>query len=171
MSIGRPLQIFPFLISVRMLSCWVKHVRRQFFPMKFSTLKAIAHNMADSVGSGIGLMVGVYEMDIYGEAAASSDRYIEVDFLTGETSGGRCSAGLVKALTLYRDALPEFCQRHGVDAHDFRELTVRFSGTHVRTGFTVTVEDQQGRRSVDTYEGIPGKRVRVLDRLGRIRRT
>lgn len=138
--------------------------------MKLSTLKAIAHNMADSVGSGIGLMVGVYEMDIYGEAAASSDGYIEVDFLTGETSGGRCSAGLAEALTLYRDTLPAFCQRHGADAHDFHELKVRFSGTRIHTGFTVTVQDQQGRRSVDTYEGIPGRRVRVLDRFGRIRR-
>ena len=52
--------------------------------MKFGVLQSIVHNAADSLGSGIGLIVGVYEMDIYGEAGRSPEGAIKVDFLTGE---------------------------------------------------------------------------------------
>jgi hypothetical protein len=43
--------------------------------MKFGELKSIGHNIADSLASGIGLMIGVYEMDIFGEAANSHEGY------------------------------------------------------------------------------------------------
>lgn len=38
--------------------------------MKFDTLRSIGHNIADSLGSGIGLLIGVYEMDVFGERQA-----------------------------------------------------------------------------------------------------
>lgn len=41
--------------------------------MKFDTLRSIGHNIADSLGSGIGLLIGVYEMDVFGEAAGAPD--------------------------------------------------------------------------------------------------
>jgi hypothetical protein len=47
--------------------------------MKFGTLKSIGHNIAESLASGIGMMIGVYEMDVFGEAAAAPQGYIEVD--------------------------------------------------------------------------------------------
>jgi hypothetical protein len=109
-------------------------------------------------------------MYIFEEAAASPEGFIEVDFLTGETSGGAPSRELARALKLYAEALPEFCRRHGIEASDFRELTARFSGRRHAERFTVTVENQGGRRSIDEYVGLPGKRPKVLDRLGRVRR-
>jgi hypothetical protein len=56
--------------------------------VKFRHLESIAHNVADSLGSGIGMLVGRYEMDIFGEANRSPEGFIVVDFLTGTSSGG-----------------------------------------------------------------------------------
>src|ERR1043166_6803335 len=97
--------------------------------MKFGTLKSIGHNIAESLASGIGRMIGVYEMDVFGEAAAAPEGFIEVDFLTGEASGGKASPDLKRAVKLYADALSDLCKRHGVDPSDFQHLSARFSGT------------------------------------------
>lgn len=139
--------------------------------MKFGTLKSIGHNIADSLASGIGLMIGVYEMHVFAEAAATAEGFIEVDFLTGEASGGQPSEELARALKLYAQALPDLCKRHGVEVSDFHHLSARFSGRPRFERFTVTVEDKHGRRSTDEYVGLPGKRPKFLDRLGRVRGT
>jgi len=138
--------------------------------MKFGTLKSIGHNIADSLASGIGMMIGVYEMDVFGEAAATPEGFIEVDFLTGLASGGKPSHELLRALDLYARALPELCRRHGADVTDFRRLTARFSGRPMLCMFVVTIEDRHGRCSTDEYRGLPGQRPKVLDHLGRVRR-
>jgi len=139
--------------------------------MKFGTLKSIGHNIAESLASGIGMMIGVYEMDVFGEAAAAPQGYIEVDFLTGEASGASPSPDLARALKLYAQALPELCRRHGVEPTAFRRLSARFSGKPRFERYSVVVEDQSGRTSTDEYVGLPGKRPKVLDHLGRVRGT
>lgn len=128
--------------------------------MKFADLKSVAHNIADSLGSGIGMMIGAYEMDIYGEALKSTEGFITVDFLSGTSTGGRMSADLARDILSYRDALASLCARHGVDRSAFAVLTARY-GVDNRYGghFTVTVEDRQGHRSVDEYVGVPGRRL------------
>ncbi|WP_256081997.1 hypothetical protein [Massilia sp. YIM B04103] len=128
--------------------------------MKLGTLKAIGHNFADSFASGIGLLIGYYAMDVFAEAAAAKDGYLIVDFLNGTTSGSPASESLQRAVGLYRDALPEFCARHDFDSQNIRVLQARF-GTDAVYGphFTVTVENGVGRRSIDRYVGIPGKRL------------
>ena len=90
--------------------------------MKHATLRSIAHNIADSLGSGVGLMIGVYEIDIYGEAAAAPSGWIVVDFLAGQVVEGTPSEHLKKAVGMYRDALPRLCAKHGASVSDFREL-------------------------------------------------
>jgi hypothetical protein len=137
--------------------------------VKFDDLKSIGHNIADSLACGPGLMIGVYGMDVFGEAARSPEHYIVVDFLTGTTSGGRPSPSLAKAITLYAEALAELCARHGTRKDAFRELTTRFWVDSRGGHFTVTIEDQKGKRSTDEYRGLPGRRIRVRDSLGRIR--
>ncbi len=129
--------------------------------MKFGELKSIGHNVADSLASGIGLLIGTYVMDIFGEAAATSEGFIVVDFLTGTTSGGQPSDSLGRAIAHYRDALPGLCASHGTTVDAFGSLSARYDidrvyGRH----FVVTVEDSNGRRSVDSYYGTPGKRLR-----------
>ena len=52
---------------------------------------------------------------------------------------------------------------------DFRELTARYSITNREDRIVVAIRDSRGRRRVREYVGSPARRVRVLDRLGRIR--
>jgi hypothetical protein len=139
--------------------------------MKIATLRSIGHNIGHSVASGIGFMIhpAVYDMDIFGEAAKSPEGFIEVDFLTGSTSGGTPSSKLARALALYRDALPGLCERHGVQVSDFRELRVKYVPYGVSGSFTVIVEDRRGKRSTKDYVGREGSRRMVSDHLGRIR--
>ena len=129
--------------------------------MKFDELKSIGHNIADSLGSGIGLMIGVYEMDVYGEASATPEGFMAVDFLTGEPSGATPSLALAKAIRIYRDVLPSLCERHGCDIREFRALSARFGVDSLnRRQFTVTITDARGRSSSDLYVGTPGRRPR-----------
>lgn len=137
--------------------------------MKFGELKSIGHNIADSFASGTGLLIGYYEMNVFAEAANSPEGYILVNFITGTSSGARPSAALAKAVSLYSEALSGLCERHGIDVGAFSELKARYSVDPHGRRFVVTVQNQDGRRSVDEYFGVPGKRVMELDELGRVR--
>lgn len=129
--------------------------------MKHGELRSIAHNIADSLASGIGLLIGAYELDVFGEAARSPDRALTVDFLAGTVSGGEVSAELARAVRLYRDALPGLCAKHRTTPAAFRELAARYQASATGNRFTVTIEDQRGRRSSTGYAGTPGRRVRT----------
>jgi len=139
--------------------------------MKFDALRAIAHNIADSLASGVGLLIGFYETDVFGEAARSAERFITVDFLTGSSEGGKPSPSLAHAIAHYRAALADLCARHGTSPAAFRELTARYSTDSHGRRFVVTVVDRREHRSVDEYVVVPGRRVRTLDPLGRVRRA
>lgn len=137
--------------------------------MKHDILKSIAHNIADSLASGIGLLIGIYEMDVFGEARSSPEKFLTVDFLAGMILDGQPSPSLREAVQLYKEALPNLCIGQGGSISDFRELTVRYYGHYPDKRFIVTIVDKTGRRSSNEYSGVPGKRVKVLDSLGRIR--
>lgn len=138
--------------------------------MKFGKLRSIGHNLANSLASGIGLLIGVYQMDVFGEAQRSPEGYIEVDFLAGKVSGEHASRSLRRAISLYAQALPSLCMKHGCSVRGFRSLSARFSVDTIGPRFEVTVEDQCGRRVTDEFIGSPGTYVRVLDASGRVRR-
>lgn len=127
--------------------------------MKIGELTSFGHNIADSLASGICLMVGLYAIDIHGEASASPEGHILVDFMTGSWSGSPVSDDLAHAITRYSELLPELAGRHGLDIREIRTLSARF-GTDKVVGrhFTVMVESSGGRRSTDQYSGFPGKR-------------
>lgn len=134
--------------------------------MKFRQLESIAHNIADSLGSGIGMLVGHYEMDVFGEAARSPEGYILVDFLTGTSTGGAASTYLAKAIASYQKGLVNLCEKHATKPTAFRELTAHYSAPrHI----VVTVRDEAGRHSSREFVGTPGRRPRVLDQRGRVR--
>jgi hypothetical protein len=136
--------------------------------MKHDELRSIAHNLVDSF-AGNGFLVGLYNTEIFDEAGASSEGFLTVDFLTGTIANGRASQSLAESVMLHKKVLPSFCQKHGASISDFRELTVRFYGQPNRP-FTVTIEDQTGRRSSTEYETIQAQRAKMLDKLGRVRR-
>jgi hypothetical protein len=127
--------------------------------MKIGELTSFGHNVADSVASGMCFMVGTYFVDVFGEAAASPEGHILVDFVTGCTSGSAVSDSLAAAIRRCAEMLPELAARHGLDASEIKTLQARF-GTDPVAGphFRVTVEATDGRRSEDQYAGLPGKR-------------
>ncbi len=88
--------------------------------MKLGELKSLGHNLADSFASGIGLLVGVYAMDVFAEAAASDQGYIEINFLDASASGSAVSATLQGAIESYSNALPAFCKKHNIDQSQIR---------------------------------------------------
>ena len=138
--------------------------------MKHGVLRAIGHNIADSVAAGMGFMIGLYQMDVFAEARRMPGGFIEVDFLTGTMSGGVLSESLSSALTRYvKEGFPRLCESHSASPSDFRELKVRFWGIGPTDRFEVTLQDQSGRRSTAEYEGHPARLIKRVDHLGRIR--
>ena len=130
--------------------------------MKIGQLKSIGHNIADSLASGIGLLIGVYEMDIFAEAASTESGFIRVDFVNGQVSGdGAVSDSMRRVALLYSEALPVLCAKHRVNFDEIKVLEARYGTDRVYgCHFTVTVEATDGKRSTDQYIGLPGRRTR-----------
>jgi hypothetical protein len=137
--------------------------------MKHAQLRSIAHNIADSFACGMGFMIGVYQMDVFGEAASSAGGAITVDFLAGTVVEGDPSPDLRRAVELYREALAGLCAKHGGSIEDFRELKVRYWSLATGRRFAVTVEDASGRRSTTEYGGLAAQRLKVIDGHGPLR--
>jgi hypothetical protein len=137
--------------------------------MKHGVLRSIAHNIADSFACGFaaGGYTGAY---VYGEIETTGQS-VTVDFLKGTTSGGRISTGTKRAVQACTEALPDLCAKHRALVTDFTELTATYYRTPLGPRFIVTVADHSGRRSRTEYQGWASSRIRVLDGLGRIRRT
>jgi hypothetical protein len=138
--------------------------------MKLGVLRSIGHNIADSVACGNGFVVGICFTDIFGEARRSAERCIVVDFLSGTIVKGKASSSLAGAIALYGKALPAFCAKHRASSAMFRGLIAQYSVDVFGPRFAVMVEDREGRHAVDEYVGLPGRRIRTLDHLGRLRR-
>jgi hypothetical protein len=139
--------------------------------MKHNNLRSIAHNIADSLASGVGLPIGAYSTDIFGEAATASQGFITVDFLNGTTEGGTPSTSLAEAIKLYSDLLPSLCEKQHSQVEFFKSLKARYSGDALDRYVSITIEDKSGRTSTDNFTGSPLRHVKVLDNLGRIRKA
>ncbi len=129
--------------------------------MKFGVLKSIGHNIADSLSSGNGFLIGGFFACPYQEIQRSSGESITVDFLSGRVAEGQPSAAFTKAVSLYsQTALSELCKKQGVERTAFSCLEVRF-GIDFKTNpmgdryAVVIVEDMKGRRSEELYVGTP----------------
>jgi hypothetical protein len=116
---------------------------------EFGELKSVGHNIADSLASGIGMMIGVYEwmsLEKRKPARKDSSRWIS----------SRVRPRLESPVAPWRKRYGSTHWRFRVsaspvNASDFRELKARFSGTGFSRRFVVTVEDQSGRKSEDEY--------------------
>src|SRR5688572_12538975 len=96
--------------------------------MRHKELKAIGHNIAHSLASGMGFMIGLYQTDVFGEASAKPPGYLEIDFLNAAVSGSPASPSLKRAIELYRhQALPKLLEAHSGDLSSVRTLRVRYS--------------------------------------------
>lgn len=129
--------------------------------MKMGELRSLGHNIADSLSSGVCLMVGIYDVDVHRAAAASREGYIDVDFIAGKSTCGLFSFKLRKAIRRYAEELPNFCRKHSLNLSEIKRISARFFTDPVDgPSFTVTVETVDGRRSIDRYAGFPGKRLK-----------
>ena len=137
--------------------------------MKIGILRSIAHNIADSLGGGCGILIGVYEMNVFGEAKKNPRGVITIDFLAAKAIQGRASRELLAAIAKYREVLPALCIQQGASIDDFKTFTACFSAHIFNRRTVVTVRDRLGRCCVDEYIGSPARHVKVTDRLGRIR--
>jgi hypothetical protein len=134
--------------------------------VKHDDLRGVAHNVADSFVSGIGLPIGTYATDVFAEARNTSGQAITVDFLNGAIACGNASASLTKAAGLYRQAFKDISTTHGVLVSSFRVLSATY---HADGRVVVAIEDNQGRRSTDEYVGLPLRHKKIADALGRVR--
>jgi hypothetical protein len=137
--------------------------------VKHDELRSIAHNISDSFASGIGLPLGYYPTDVFGEAKRTSEGFITVDFLEGTVVTGRASGSLGKAVSLYRGVLADVSAKHGASVSQFRMLTASYSVGRDGRRVVVTMEDIEGRRSVDEYVGDPLRHIKTVDSAGRVR--
>ncbi|MFC6198131.1 hypothetical protein [Ponticaulis profundi] len=128
--------------------------------MKFDELKSVAHNVSASLASGISFLIGIYDSEIFEEAAQAPDGFLEVDFLAGTIEGDSASSKLRGVVTAFRDkGLPDLCQKHGCTADAFSMLRTKYATDRVYGRyFIVTMADQTGRSSTDRYMGWDGKR-------------
>ena len=137
--------------------------------MKHDELRSFVHNVADSLTSGIGLLIGTYSTDVFGEARRSPGGALTVDFLNGTIVEGEASKSLAGAVSLYRGALAKLISDAGGSISALNEAKVRFWSDCLDYHFAITIEDSAGRRSITEYAGMPGKRTKTMDRLGRLR--
>jgi hypothetical protein len=125
--------------------------------MRFGTLRSIAHNLGDSISTGLGLPIGFYGYDIFDEARNSSQGFIEIDFINGVMQGAMPSPVLSDALLQYARWFQVLAAKHGATIDDFTQLTLRFAdadayGRH----FVATIADQRGRSDSTVYDGMGG---------------
>ena len=138
--------------------------------MKHATLRAIGHNLADSIASGCSLLLGVYEFDIFHEIAIADKEPVTMDFLNGVVCEGEASHPLRDIAARARHALPDMCASHGATLEDFAELKAKFFLSRTSRRFTIILTDVGGKRTEMDYHGSPARRMRNIDPLGRVRR-
>jgi hypothetical protein len=133
--------------------------------MKFDQLRSIAHNLADSLASGDSLLFGLFggpKLSVPGAAFRSPDRCVVVDFLVGQVTVGEVSPELARVIADAPASLAFLCEKHRASPAMFHELTAKYKvDASEQFGYAVTIVDISGRRAVDEYVGIPGKRKRA----------
>jgi hypothetical protein len=85
---------------------------------------------------GYGFLVGLLNMDVFGDADRSPAGKIEI--LAGIRVEGEASAATILAAAKYRDALPGRCPRQDASAADFRVRLVRLYSDAAGPRFDVT---------------------------------
>jgi hypothetical protein len=138
--------------------------------MKHAQLKAIAHNVADSLGGGICLMIGYFAVDVYSDARNSPTGTIRVDLLRGIVTEGDAEVTFLAALKRIPAALSEQCDKAGGSWDEYRRAEVIFHGRRAEPAFTVIVEDKFGKRTETDYQGSPARRSKVIGTKGEVRR-
>jgi hypothetical protein len=138
--------------------------------MKHSALRAILHNIADSLASGCSFMFGAYNIDIYADAAKSGLSGLRVDFKSGRVLAGRASPKIEQLLVQIPEVLASRCAAAGAAVDEIVMADITFRSLRFGDSFTIEMEDILGRKSKIRYFGSPARRLLERDANGRLRR-
>ena len=127
--------------------------------MKFDVMAAVAHNLADSLGSGASDLFGFWDQHVFNEVENDADQRIEIDLLMGQVTRGAASEPLRRVVAIAPAVLATLCSKHSIEPSAFRRLLVSYTLADGERQFTVTLEDQHGRCRSDSYSGPNSKRV------------
>jgi hypothetical protein len=131
--------------------------------MKFDDACSIAHNFADSFGSGSSLLFNFGTWP-YPDAARSPDGVLEIDFLKGAVLSGVASTELRRHIANAPSLFSDFCERHGQPVQAFAAFTVRYVADGSSRYFDVTVQVDTGRGRTDRYSADGGRIAGGMDR-------
>lgn len=138
--------------------------------MKHGQLRSIAHSLAASLASGVSLITGFYDLDLYGDARNSPDGKLSIDLLKGKIMDGNPSPQLIAAVSSLGPEFHRLCEAEKISPKDCRSAKAYFYAYLNREGFTLVVEDTTGKVTETDYEGSSAQRAFERDALERNRR-
>lgn len=131
--------------------------------MKLDTLASIAHDIADSLGSGESLVFNVWGIDVYRDADTSDGGILEIDLLRGQITSGTAAPEVADAIRFAPQVLASFCAKHGGISAPPKSMKIRFfverSALGVLKRFSTSLEDQLGRQRNHDFYGSPGRKL------------
>ncbi len=142
-------------------------------------LVSAAHNAADSLSSGCALAFGLHDFPFWTLIEALPAPSIRLDLLDGEILSSPPEQPTPEWVFLqagFRAAaeqMPEFLRRNDCDPEQVARIGVEFQivGPVKQYEAEITVEQKSGESSRETYVGLPLRRRRVIDQLGRVRKA
>lgn len=138
--------------------------------MKHGELRSVVHSIADSLACGVSLITGFYDLRIYDDAERSEGGVLTVDLLNGRVIRGTASTDLISAVLQIPNEFHRLSRAKGFARRDCQSALAHFHAYQVTCGFTLVVEGIDGRVTEADDHGIPARRVKDLDHLGRLRR-
>jgi hypothetical protein len=111
--------------------------------VKQNQLLSVAHSLADSLGSGISLMTGCYELGLYGDAALSPENRVSIDLLNGKIIGGSPSQSLLVAVQRIPREFERLCNAAGFSMDNCRRAEAQFFSGPTRFGSCFSLKTVQ----------------------------
>jgi hypothetical protein len=131
--------------------------------VKIDVLASIAHDIADSLGSGESLVFNLWGIDLFRDAATSDGGVLEIDLLGGKLTRGSSSPDLIGAIQHGPRILASFAAPHGGLEPAPKAVVIKFfverSHLGVLRRFSTYVEDAGGKSRTAEFYGSPGRRL------------
>ncbi|MEO0689192.1 MAG: hypothetical protein AAFY51_02715 [Pseudomonadota bacterium] len=148
--------------------------------MKHDVLRSVVHNALDSLTSGCSFVFSLddFNFPFWQFVWSMPDGVIEADLTSGEIlnpaahSGSIAYRRLEGAMKIVAKELPDFLRKNRCDPRQVESIHARFEANFKRRQYVyIRIVRSGGRVTEDLYSGIPLRRLKILDHLGRIRRA
>ncbi|MEO1475812.1 MAG: hypothetical protein AAFS13_05470 [Pseudomonadota bacterium] len=146
--------------------------------MKHDVLRSVVHNALDSLTSGCSFVFSLHDFSFpfWQFVWSMPDGVIEADLTSGEIqspaglSGSIAYRRLESAMKTVARELPDFLRKNRCDPKQIESIHARFETNFKHRQYVyVRIARSGGRVTEDLYAGIPLRRLKGLDHLGRIR--